>query len=48
MKTSQSVLVPLLAQLSVELPSVESLDKRTRLHRDTRYTRVADETTDDD
>ena len=48
MKTSQPLAVPLLAQLSVKLPSVKSQDKETRPHRDTRCTLVANETTDDD
>ena len=48
MKTSDEVATPLLAQLSVKLPSVKSQDQDTRPHRDTRCTQVANETTDDD
>ena len=48
MKTSQPTVPPLLAQLSVKLPSAKSQGQDTRLSRDTRCTLVANETTDDD
>ena len=48
MKTSRPPAVPLLAQLSVKIAPVKQQDRETPPHRDTKYTLIANETTDDD
>ena len=48
MKTDPPLAVPLLAQLSVTIPSEKAQDREKRPHRETRHTLVANETTDDD
>ena len=48
MKTDRALTAPLLARLSVELPSEKPPEKDQPRQRDTKYTRVSHETTDDD
>lgn len=48
MRTNPPLAVPLLAQLSVKISPEEPQDRETRLHRETRHTLIANETTDDD
>ena len=47
MKTDLPLAVPLLAQLSVKIPSEKPQDRETRPNRETMHTRVAHETTDE-
>ena len=47
MKTDRSLAVPLLAQLSVKIPSEKPQDGEKRPQRETMHTRVAHETTDE-
>ena len=48
MRTDRALIAPLLARLSVELPSEKPQEKNQPRQRDTKHTRVAQETTDDD
>ena len=47
MRTDRPVAVPLLAQLSVRIPSEKPQDGEKPPQRETRYTLVAHETTDE-
>ena len=47
MRTDRPVAVPLLAQLSVRIPSEKPQDREKPPQRETRYTLVAHETTDE-